>query len=326
MGAPMTRPAKLALLALGVAAAFLFSLIAGKVWVPLWGLPYGDPRILIMMDLRLPRALLGLVIGAGLGVSGAALQGYSRNPLADPSILGISAAAALGAVLAIAFGLGFSPTGIAACAMAGAGIAVLLLALLAGRSASAVAFILAGTVLSSLAGALTALVISLAPSPFATSEIINWLMGALTDRSWVEVRIAAPLIAIGSVLLFLQGRALDGLTLGEAVARSLGIDLARLQYILAVALALIVGGSVAVTGIVGFVGLIVPHLMRPWFGAEPSRLLLPSLLGGAMLTLVADGLVRLAPGGSELRLGVAMAIIGTPFFFALLLRYRRELG
>ncbi|HEY1124271.1 MAG TPA: iron ABC transporter permease [Sphingobium sp.] len=322
----MTRSAKLTLLALGLAAAFLFSLVAGKVWVPLWDLAGGDPRILIMMDLRLPRALLGLAIGAGLGVSGAALQGYSRNPLADPSILGISATAALGAVLAIAFGLGFSPVGIAACAMAGAGISVLLLALLAGRSASAVAFILAGTVLSSLAGALTALVISLSPSPFATSEIINWLMGALTDRSWTEVRIAAPLIVIGSALLFLQARALDGLTLGEAVARSLGIDLARLQYALAVALALIVGASVAVTGIVGFVGLIVPHLMRPMFGAEPCRLLLPSLLGGAMLTLVADGLVRLAPGGSELRLGVAMAIIGTPFFFALLLRYRRELG
>jgi iron complex transport system permease protein len=322
----MNRLTKLALLAAGVATAFLFSLVAGKVWVPLWGLPDGDPRILIMMELRLPRALLGLVVGGGLGVAGAALQGYSRNPLADPSILGISATAALGAVLAISLGFGVSVPMIAGFAITGAGIAVLLLALLVGRSASAVAFILAGTVLSSLAGALTALVISLAPSPFATSEIITWLMGALTDRSWLELEIAAPLVALGSLLLLLFGRALDGLTLGEAVARSLGIDLARLQYGLAVALALIVGGSVAVTGVVGFVGLIVPHLVRPLFGAEPSRLLLPSLLGGAALTLVADGLVRLAPGGSELRLGVAMALIGTPFFFALLLRYRRELS
>jgi len=322
----MTRFAKLGLLALAVAAAFLFSLLAGKVWVPLWGLPQGDPRIAIMMELRLPRALLGLVIGGGLGISGAALQGYSRNPLADPSLLGISATAALGAVLAIALGLGGSTATIAAFAMTGAAIAVLLLALLAGRSASAVAFILAGTVLSSLAGALVSLVISLAPSPFASSEIITWLMGALTDRSWLELEIAAPLVAAGSVLLLLLGRSLDGLTLGETVARSLGIDLVRLQYGLAAALALIVGGSVAVTGVVGFVGLIVPHLLRPWFGAEPSRLLLPSLLGGTMLTLVADALVRLAPGGSELRLGVAMALIGTPFFLALLWRYRRGLG
>lgn len=322
----MSRGAKLGLLALGVALAFLFSLVAGKVWVPLWGLAEGDPRAAIMMELRLPRALLGLVLGAGLGISGAALQGYSRNPLADPSILGISAAAALGAVLAISMGYGSSTAVIAASAMTGAGLAVLLLGLLAGRSASAVTFILAGTVLSSLAGALTALIISLAPNPFASSEIISWLMGALTDRSWLELRIAAPLVAIGVVLLLLQARALDALTLGEAVARSLGIDLALLQYGLALALALIVGGSVAVTGVVGFVGLIVPHMLRPWFGAAPSRLLVPSLFGGALLTLLADGIVRLVPGGSELRLGVAMALIGTPFFFALLLRYRRELA
>lgn len=322
----MSRGAKLIFLGLAVALAFALSLIAGKVWVPLWGLAEGDPRGLIMMDLRLPRACLALVIGAGLGVSGAALQGYTRNPLADPAILGISATAALGAVSAIFLGYGGSAPIVATFAMAGAALAVLLLGILAGRSASAVAFILAGTVLSSLAGALTALLISLAPSPFATSEIITWLMGALTDRSWLEVQIATPLVILGTLLLFVQARALDVLTLGEAVARSLGVSLARLQYGLAVALALIVGGSVAVTGVVGFVGLIVPHLMRPLFGAEPSRLLLPSLLGGALLVLVADSLVRLNPGAGELRLGVAMALVGAPFFFALLFRFRRELA
>jgi len=322
----MSRPGKLALLALGVILAFGLALIAGKVWVPLWGMATGDPRGIIMMDLRLPRACLALVIGAGLGVSGAALQGYTRNPLADPAILGISAMAALGAVSAIFLGLGGSAEAVAAFAMAGAALAVLILGLLAGRSASAVAFVLAGTVLSSLAGALTALLITLSPNPFAMSAIISWIMGALTDRGWMEVRIAAPLVAAGGALLWTQRGAFDVLTLGEAVARSLGIDLARLQLVLAVALALIVGGSVAVTGVVGFVGLIVPHMLRPVFGAEPSRLLLPSALGGALLVLVADSLVRIVPGAGELRLGVAMALIGAPFFFALLLRYRRELA
>jgi iron complex transport system permease protein len=322
----MSRSAKLGLLALGVILALLLALIAGKVWVPLWGMAQGDPRGIIMMELRLPRALLALVVGAGLGLSGAALQGYTRNPLADPAILGISALAALGAVTAIFFGLAGATGLVALFAMIGAALAVLLLGLLAGRSASAVAFVLAGTVLSSLAGALTALLITLSPNPFATSEIISWLMGALTDRGWLDVRIAAPLVLAGSALLLTQARALDALTLGEAVAQSLGVDLRRLQLLLAVALALIVGGSVAVTGIVGFVGLIVPHMLRPIFGAQPSRLLIPSALGGALLVLVADSLVRLVPGAGELRLGVAMALIGAPFFFALLVRYRRELA
>jgi iron complex transport system permease protein len=322
----VSRSAKLGLLALGVILALLLALITGKVWVPLWGMTQGDPRGIIMMELRLPRALLALTVGAGLGLSGAALQGYTRNPLADPAILGISALAALGAVTAIFLGLAGATGIVALFAMIGSALAVLLLGLLAGRSASAVAFVLAGTVLSSLAGALTALLIALSPNPFATSEIISWLMGALTDRGWLDVRIAAPLVLAGSALLLTQARALDALTLGEAVARSLGVDLRRLQLLLAVALALIVGGSVAVTGIVGFVGLIVPHMLRPIFGAEPSRLLIPSALGGALLVLIADSLVRLVPGAGELRLGVAMALIGAPFFFALLVRYRRELA
>ncbi len=321
----MSRGTKLLLLCLGVALAFLLALIAGKVWVPLWGFADGDPRGIIMMELRLPRACLALVIGGGLGLSGAALQGYTRNPLADPAILGISATAALGAVGAIFLGLGASVWVVAGFAMVGAAVAVLLLGILAGRSASAVAFVLAGTVLSSLAGSMTALLITLSPNPFAASEIISWLMGALTDRSWTELRIATPLILAGSALLLTQRRALDVLTLGEAVARSLGVNLVRLQILLALALALIVGGSVAVTGIVGFVGLIVPHMLRPVFGAEPSRLLLPSALGGALLVLIADSVVRLTPGAGELRLGVAMALIGAPFFFGLLVRYRREL-
>lgn len=320
------RVRNLLLLALGVALAFLFSLMAGKVWIAPWSVAAGSPQAWIIAELRLPRAVLGLAVGGALGMAGAALQGYSRNPLADPSILGISAAAALGAVAAIFVGAGSEVMVVAGAAMAGAFGAVLLLGLLAGRSASAVAFILAGTVLSSLAGSLTALLISIAPNPFATSQIINWLMGALTDRGWREVSFALPLIGLGCVLLATTARSLDVLSLGEAVARSLGVNLMRLQIALAASLALTVGASVAATGVVGFVGLIVPHLLRPVFGAQPSQLLLPSILGGAMLVLVADGLVRLVPGAGELRLGIAMALIGAPFFFALLLKLRREMA
>lgn len=320
------RGARLILLALGVAIAFAFSLLAGKVWIAPWSIVAGSPQAWIMAELRLPRAILGMVVGAGLGMAGAALQGYSRNPLADPAILGISASAALGAVAAIFIGAGGQVFVLAVAAMAGAFAAVLLLGMLAGSSASAVAFILAGTVLSSLAASLTALLISLAPSPFATSEIITWLMGALTDRGWREVSFAVPLVAAGAALFWTTARALDALTLGEAVARSLGVNLVRLQLLLAVSLALTVGASVAATGVVGFVGLIVPHLLRPAFGAQPSQLLLPSMLGGAMLVLLADALVRLTPGAGELRLGIAMALIGAPFFFALLMKLRREMA
>ena len=201
---------------------------------------------------------------------------------------------------------------------------MLLLAGLAWRADSSVTFILAGTVLASLAGALTAFLISIAPNPFATAEIIDWIMGALTDRSFAEVQLALPFIAVGCVLLLFTGRALDALTLGEAAARSLGVRLGRVQLLIVLGAGLAVGASVAVTGVVGFVGLIVPHLLRPLAGARPSALLVPSALGGAALVLAADTLVRLGPGASEIRLGVAMALLGTPFFFVLLLKLRRS--
>ena len=201
---------------------------------------------------------------------------------------------------------------------------MLLLIGLAWRAESAVTFILAGTVLSSLAAALTAFLISIAPNPFAVAEIIDWIMGALTDRSFAEAQLAVPFIAAGCVVLLFTGRALDALTLGEDAARSLGLKLQHTQLLIVLGTGLTVGASVAVTGVVGFVGLIVPHLMRPLTGARPSALLLPSALGGAALVLAADSLVRLGPGATEIRLGVAMALLGTPFFFFLLLRMRRS--
>lgn len=314
------------LLALALLVGFLFlgSLAAGKVWVPFDAWFTDDPRWWIVAELRLPRAILGLAIGAALGLTGAVLQGYLRNPLADPSVVGIASSAALGAVAAIVLFAASAPLVIFGSAMLAAAGAMLLLVALAWRAQGAVTFILAGTVLASLAGALTAFLISIAPNPYATAEIIDWIMGSLTDRSFAEAQLALPCIAAGCAALLVTGRALDALTLGEDAARSLGVRLGRVQALVVLGSGLAVGASVAVTGVVGFVGLIVPHLLRPLVGARPSALLLPSALGGAALVLAADSLVRLAPGASEIRLGVAMALIGTPFFFVLLLKLRRS--
>jgi iron complex transport system permease protein len=315
----------LLLLTLLLLLGFAASIMAGKIWVPfdLW--LADDPRGWIITELRLPRALLAGGIGAVLGLSGAVLQGYLRNPLADPGVLGISSGAALGAVLSIFFGLTASPWILSAFGMMGAALSMALLLLLVGRAASVVTFVLAGVILSSLTGALTALVISLAPNPYAVSEIINWLMGALTDRSLQDVQLALPFMAVGAALLFCTGRALDALALGEDAARSLGVNLTRLQWLIVAGTGLCVGASVAVTGVIGFVGLVVPHLVRPLVHQKPSALLLPSALAGAALLLFADAAVRLVPGGSELKLGIAMALLGAPFFLALLFYGRRTL-
>ena len=317
----MTRTPKLVALGLLVILLFALSLGCGKVWVPASAWFSTDPRWWIILELRLPRAVLGLALGATLGLSGAVLQGYLRNPLADPAVVGVSSVAALAAVAAIVFGLG-SGAAIFVAAMLGAGGAVALLAALTWRSPSAITFILAGTVLASLAGALTAFLISIAPNPYAVAEVIDWIMGALTDRGWDDVTLALPPMALGAVFLLLTGRSLDALALGEAAARSLGTRMGRVRLLVVLGTGLVVGAGVAVTGVIGFVGLVVPHLLRPVFGHRPSALLLPSALGGAALVLAADSLVRLAPGAGEIRLGVAMAMIGAPFFLGLLVRER----
>jgi iron complex transport system permease protein len=303
--------------------AFGLSLMAGKVWIApgSWFAENADGWI--MAELRLPRAILGAMIGGALGLSGAVLQGYLRNPLADPSVVGVSSSAALGGVTAMLLGLSAYPLGIFTSAMAGAAISIALLALLAGRGNGSLGFILGGVILSTLSGSLTAFIISIAPNPFAMSEIINWLMGALTDRSMDDVVRALPFIAVGCLILMTTGRALNALTLGEEGARSLGIDLIRLRWSIVLGVGLCVGASVAVSGVVGFVGLIVPHVMRSFVGARPSDILLPSALGGAILTLIADSCVRLVPGPSEIRLGIVMAVLGAPFFLIVLLRQNR---
>ena len=316
----MTRA--IALFALLLALALPLSLLAGRVWLD----PASTPNAtLILAELRLPRSLLAIVVGAGLGAAGAAMQGYLRNPLADPGLFGIAPGAALGAVVAPWFGYAASPLLLPLFALLGAGGAMALLAAIAGRTGGIALFTLAGLMVASLAGALTALAISLAPNAFAMSEIVMWLNGALTDRGWREVWLAAPLVALGVALLWRAGPALDALTLGEPVARSLGIDTTRLLWLLVLGVGLTVGASVAVAGIIGFVGLVVPHLVRPFTDRRPSRLILPSALAGALLVLVADSLVRVLPLATELTLGIALSLLGAPFFLWLLLRLRRGL-
>lgn len=304
------------------------SLMAGRVWAPLsvWG-DLGDPRWLIISELRLPRTLLGVLVGAALGMSGAAMQGYTRNPLADPGVLGVSSMAAFGAVMTLYLGAGASETWVlAAGAMTGALAGVLLLMGLSGAASSTVTFVLAGVILNILGTAGISLALSLAPSPWAVNEIVHWLMGSLADRSVDDLKLAAPLVVAGCALLLLAGPALDALTLGETSAKSLGVDMGRTRWLLAVGVALAAGGSVAVTGVIGFVGLVTPHLLRPWVGSRPGALLLPSAIGGALVVLIADVLVRLTPSAAEVKLGVAMAAAGAPFFFALLILRRRRMA
>ncbi|TNE61672.1 MAG: iron ABC transporter permease [Sphingomonadales bacterium] len=296
------------------------SLLAGRVWID----PASTPNAaLILMELRLPRAVLAVVIGAGLGSAGAAMQGYLRNPLADPGLFGIAPMAALGAVASLWFGYTASAWLLPIAALAGAGLGMALLAIIAGRTGGIALFTLAGLMIASLAGALTALAITLAPNAFALSEIVLWLNGALTDRSWGDVVLATPLILAGIGLLAVAARSLDALTLGEAAARSLGVNPQILLALLVGGVGLTVGAGVAVAGIIGFVGLIVPHLVRPLTDRMPSSLILPSALAGACLVLAADSVVRVLPLVTELRLGIALSLLGAPFFLWLLIRMRR---
>lgn len=286
---------------------------------------HGDPiERAILIELRLPRAILGLAVGAMLGLSGAALQGFLRNPLAEPSVLGASNGAALGAVIALYFGLmQWHSAALPVMAILGALTTLALLFALAGRSESPLTLILAGIAVATLAGAGIALALNLAPNPFAAIEIMTWLLGSLEDRSFEHVLLALPCIAIGMMLLAGQGRALDALTLGEDGAMALGMDLRRTRARLLLGVAIGVGGAVAVSGAIGFVGLIVPHLIRPFTDRSPSAVLWPSALAGAALLTLADVAVRVIPSTNELKLGVVTAFLGVPVFLAHLMRERR---
>lgn len=317
-----------AALAVLLAASSLLSLLVGpaRLSAPelVSGLLSGDgvPG-LILREIRLPRLLLSLGVGAVLGLCGASLQGLLRNPLAEPSIFGASQSAALGAVTVLYFGLAdaFSfalPLAAIACAF----LSTLFIMAAVGRRADLTASILSGLALSSLAGAATALVINLSPNPFAVTEIVFWLMGSFEDRSMRHVLLAAPCLLLSAVLLLRCGHGYRLLTLGEEVAATLGVDMTRLRLMTIAGVAAGVGGGVAVSGSIGFVGLVAPYLVRPFWGADPQRLLLPSAAAGAVLLTLSDALVRLIPSNTELKVGVLTALLGVPVFLYLVIARR----
>lgn len=292
----------------------------GEVLAGVLGL--GDAQITaIVREIRLPRVLLGLEIGAALGLAGAAMQGLLRNPLAEPGLVGVSASAGLGAVLAFHFGVATAVSwALPVSAMAGAGATTLLLLVIARRTRGTLTLILSGVAISSLAVALTSLALNLAPNPYALSEMLLWLLGSLKDRSMDHVLLILPFLIVGAGLVLLAGRGLDALTLGEEGAQTLGINLTRLRVMVIVATALLVGGAVAVAGSIGFIGLVVPHMLRPFVGHEPRRLLVPSALAGAALLVMADVVARSLPTNQEVMVGVVTALLGAPFFLVLVLR------
>ena len=326
----MRRSLLLALLAALTLAAAIASLLFGPVDLSVGRLlaaasGHGDPiATTILFELRLPRTALALAVGAILGLAGAALQGYLRNPLAEPSVLGTSNAAALGGVAALYFGFAqIHPAVLPLLAIGGALLSLALLFALAGRSESPLTLILAGLAVGTLAVAGTSLALNLSPNPFAAMEIMTWLLGSLENRSFEHVRIALPCVVIGAAMLLWNSRALDALTLGEDAAQALGVDIRRLRLRLLVGTAIGVGGAVAVAGAIGFVGLIVPHLIRPLTDRSPSATLLPSAIGGAALLVLADIGVRIVPTTNELKLGVVTAFLGVPIFLVHLMREKR---
>jgi iron complex transport system permease protein len=324
--------AVLAGLALVVAALAVVSLGVGPVRLSpaavvegLFGRG-GEIEQIIVREIRAPRTILGLAIGAILGLSGAALQGLLRNPLASPSLFGAPQSAAFGAVLTIVLGIAdVRSFALPAAGIAGAFVSVFVLVAVAGRNASLLLLILSGLAISSLAAALTALAMNLSPNPFAALEIAFWLLGSLEDRSFRHVALALPFIVVGGAVLASRRHAFRALSLGEEAAESLGVDVARLRLLVIAGVALGVGASVAVAGTIGFIGLIAPHLMRALVGHDPARLLAPSALAGAALLLAADIAVRIIPSTTDIKVGVLTSIIGVPFFLYLIVRERRSL-
>jgi iron complex transport system permease protein len=306
------------LLSLGTGQVWLSpSVLAGSLFEAKPNLPW-----LILTELRVPRTILGVLVGATLGLSGAVLQGLLRNPLAEPGLLGVSAGAALGSVIAIYFGI----SAVFALATPVLGIAGALaaacLTLAIGRGGT-LTMILAGAAVSGLMAAGLSLALNFAPSPYAAYEITVWLLGSLADRDWGQVMLTLPFVVGGWLCLILTTRDLDALTLGEAQAESLGVNLRRTRFLALAGTALAVGAATAVTGAVGFIGLLAPHLVRPFVGHQPSRVLLPAALVGAILLVMADVATRVIPTPQEIRLGVLTSIVGTPFFFWLVARLRR---
>jgi iron complex transport system permease protein len=318
----------LAVLAAVLLAVLLFALTRGAVDLD-WRAALSDVQSLhgtILWQVRLPRALLAIVVGATLGLAGAALQGLLRNPLAGPDLVGVTNCAALGAVLTLYFGVaGLSWFALPLGGLIGAGISIAIIFLLAGRRASVLTLILAGMAINAIVASLIALALNFSANPFAMSEIVYWLMGSVANRSHHDLLVILPFTLAGWALLLSGGRFLDALSLGEETAQSLGFAVTAQRWRIVTGVALCVGAAVSVSGNIGFIGLVVPHLLRPLVGYEPRRLLPASALGGALLLLLADLCVLGVPGLREVKVGVITALIGGPFFLHLIYKNRGAL-
>ncbi len=319
----------LPLLAIAVLVAFLAALQIGPValdWTAALTRANASVDGVILWQVRLPRELLAICVGATLGIAGAALQGLLRNPLAGPDLVGVTNCAALGAVLTLYFGLaGLAWFALPLGGMVGAAVAVAIVFLLSGRAAGVLTLILAGMAINAIVSALIALALNLSENPFALSEIIYWLLGSLANRSANDLLAALPFMLAGWIVLLSCGRFLDALSLGEETAQSLGFNVVALRWRVVVGVALCVGAAVSVSGNIGFIGLVVPHLLRPWVGFEPRRLLASSALGGALLLLIADIAVQTLSPTRELKVGAITALIGGPFFLHLIYKMRSSL-
>lgn len=323
----MTDRVLLPLLIAGILVALVAACLLGSVPLPparmaaaLLG--QGDAGdMLVVWQVRLPRALAALAAGVALGISGAALQGLLRNPLAEPGVLGVSAMSALFATVALFYGLAATiPFALPLAAIAGALAATAIIAWAAPRTSSVVTLILVGVGISSFSGAVMALLMNLAPNPFTLADMVTWMMGSVANRSFDDLALSTPFILIGAAILIAARRGLAALSLGEEAAAGVGLNVSRQRLLVVLGAGLATGGAVALAGAIGFVGIVAPHLVRPWVRHDPARVLLPSALLSGLILILADITVRVMPGDTELKLGVVAALIGAPVFVTIALR------
>lgn len=278
---------------------------------------------IVVWEIRMPRALAAFVVGAALGTSGAALQGLLRNPLAEPGVLGVTATSSLSATFALYYGLAASsPLLLPVYAIAGALAATALLAVAAIRIKSVVTLILIGVGLSSFSASVMSLLLNLAPNPFSLADMMNWLLGSVANRSFLDLQTTVPFIAAGLAILFASRRGLSALTLGDEAASGVGLDLHRQRIAVVLGTGLATGAAVALAGAIGFVGIVAPHIVRPFVNYDPARSLLPSALLAGLILVLADIAVRLMPTTTELKLGVVAALIGAPAFIWIAMQRR----
>jgi len=278
---------------------------------------------LVIWQIRMPRAIAAFCVGAALGASGAALQGLLRNPLAEPGILGVSATASLTATFAIYYGIvSISTWAMPIAAILGALLATAIIALAAIKTRSVVTLILIGVGLSSFAGAAMSLLLNFAPNPFFLADMINWTLGSVANRSFADIVFALPFLSLGLGILIYARRGLSALTLGEDAASALGVNLRRQRLLIVLGAGLATGASVALAGAIGFVGIVAPHVIRPFMRHDPARTLIPSSLLAGVFLVLADISVRLLPTQNELKLGVVAALIGAPAFIWIAMQRR----